>query len=81
MHHRIGDDVDSQRVREVLGILLKILFFFPFPFPAVADVVVMAQQGHQAAAIVEHSIKVRGFVSFGVAVPVFKFIAVSKAVA
>ena len=43
MRHGIGDDVDAQRVRDTNGVLFEVLGRFALAFPAVADVVVVAQ--------------------------------------
>ena len=52
MRHGIGHDVDPHRVRLLFRELVEILFVLAFPFPAVAQVGVVADDRHHPALVV-----------------------------
>ncbi len=52
MSHRIGDNVDPQRIGLLDGKLLKILVVLTLPFPAIAQVRVVANKDHDAPLII-----------------------------
>src|SRR2546430_14798488 len=53
--HRIKHDVDAHRVGLLLGKFVEIIFAFAFPFPAIAQVSVVAKDHHQSIFVVEYS--------------------------
>ncbi len=57
--HRVCHDVDSQRIGQFGGELLEEFAIFPLAFPTVANVVVLAHQGHGPPPIVKVPVEVR----------------------
>src|SRR5205823_13576934 len=55
MRHRVRHNVDSHRIRPLLGKSLEVLDAFSFPLPAVAEIGVVANNRHQATLVVEQA--------------------------
>ncbi len=59
MRHYVGDDIDPQWIRPLHGTLQEVLSILAFAFPAVAHVVIVAQQSDEATVLVKDSTEVR----------------------
>lgn len=68
MRQRISDNIDAHRVGHLFGEAQKVFMVFSFAFPAVAEVVVVAEEGHHAAISIEVGPEVRTFIAPGVTV-------------
>src|SRR5258708_276517 len=53
MSHDVKNDVDAERIRNLLGKILEIIVIFALAFPAVAVVRVMGGENHDAAFVVK----------------------------
>ena len=53
MGHHVRNNIDSQRIRDTFGILFEIFGVFSFSLPTVANIVVVAEEGHQASFVVD----------------------------
>ena len=53
MSHGVSNDIDAKRIRALQRVFLKILDFFPFSFPSVRHVVVVAKESDQTVLVVE----------------------------
>ena len=72
MGHGIGHDVNAHGVSFFLREFPEIPFVFPLSLPAVANIVVVAQQCHQTSIVVEEPPKVRFRIALGATTPGFE---------
>lgn len=61
--HRIGNDVDTHRVREWNGEGREIVCIFSLTFPTISKVVVVAQKRDDVSIVVEIGLKMREHVA------------------
>ncbi len=59
MRHCVSNDIDSQRIRNLDGEVLKELVVLTLAFPTVTDIAVVTEQRHHSALLVEVTLKVR----------------------
>src|SRR5262245_25232027 len=73
MRHHIHQHIDPHGVRFLHGELVEVVLILAFAFTPIAQIVVVAQEGHQAAVLVEVRPKMWQLVAGGAAVPMLEF--------